>query len=41
MPFKSKVQVRYLFAHHPRIALRWAKTYGIPRSLPKRVKTKR
>lgn len=41
MPFKSRAQLRYLFARHPRIALRWARTYGIPRSMPKRAKSKR
>lgn len=28
MPFKSKKQMRYMFAKHPRIAKRWAKKYG-------------
>jgi len=28
MPFKSKRQMRYLFANHPRMARRWMKKYG-------------
>lgn len=41
MPFKSKAQVRFMFAKHPRIAKRWAaKTKSIKR-LPQRVKRKK
>lgn len=28
MPFRSARQRRYMFARHPRIARRWARTYG-------------
>jgi hypothetical protein len=28
MPFKSKAQMRFMFARHPKIAKRWAKKYG-------------
>jgi hypothetical protein len=28
MPFKSRKQMRFMFARHPRIAKRWAKVYG-------------
>lgn len=28
MPFRSKRQMRYMFAKHPKIAKRWAKKYG-------------
>jgi hypothetical protein len=37
MPFKSKAQMRYLFAKHPDIAKRWAKEYGIPKNLPDKI----
>jgi len=36
MPFKSRAQMRYMFARHPQIAKRWAKEYGVPKSLPQR-----
>lgn len=41
MPFKSRSQLRFLFAKHPEIARRWAKTYGVPKSLPTRVKRRK
>lgn len=28
MPFKSKKQMKYMFAKLPKIAKRWAKKYG-------------
>jgi len=28
MPFKSKAQMRFLFAFHPGIARRWVRKYG-------------
>jgi len=28
MPFKSKKQMRYLFANKPALAKKWAKKYG-------------
>jgi hypothetical protein len=28
MPFRSEKQRRYMWANHPRIAARWAKSYG-------------
>lgn len=37
MPFKSKAQMRFLFAKHPDIAKRWADKYGVPKSLNERV----
>lgn len=40
MPFKSKAQMRYLYANHPRIAKRWSKKYGVPKKLPERVRHK-
>ena len=39
MPFKSKSQQRFMFARHPKIAKRWAKKYGISRSLPEKKRT--
>jgi hypothetical protein len=38
VPFKSKAQMKFMFAKHPKIASRWAKEYGIPKTLPKKVK---
>jgi hypothetical protein len=38
MPFKSKAQMRYMFANHPEIAKRWSKEYKTPKNLPERVK---
>jgi hypothetical protein len=38
MPFKSKAQMRYMFARHPKIAKKWAHKYGIKKSLPAKVK---
>jgi len=35
-PFKSKAQMRFMYARHPRIARRWAKTYGVPKNLPEK-----
>ena len=40
MPFKSESQKGYLFSNHPEIAKRWAKEYGVPKDLPKKVKKK-
>lgn len=36
MPFKSRAQMRYMFANHPEIARRWVEKYGIPDNLPER-----
>jgi len=41
MPFKSKAQMRFMFAKHPEIAKRWAKEYGVPKKLSKKVVTKK
>lgn len=38
MPFKSKAQMKFLFAQHPDIAKRWAKDYGVNPHLPEHVK---
>jgi hypothetical protein len=40
MPFKSKQQVKYMFAAHPKIAKKWAKKTKSIKSLPKKVKKK-
>jgi hypothetical protein len=40
MPYKSKVQVGYMHVHHPKIAKRWDKKYGVRKGLPKHVKAK-
>lgn len=36
MPFKSRAQMRYMFAYHPKIAHRWVEKYGVPDNLPER-----
>jgi len=38
VPYKSKAQVAYMHIHHPRIAARWDRKYGVPQKLPKRRK---
>jgi hypothetical protein len=40
MPFKSKAQMRFMFARHPTIAKRWAKEYDTPKELPEHVRKK-
>ena len=37
MPFKSKKQMRYMFAKKPKIAKRWAKKYGKGKRLPEKM----
>lgn len=41
MPYKSKAQVAYMHIHHPRIAARWDKKYGVSPGLPKRAPKKK
>ena len=36
MPFKSKAQMRYLYARHPKIARKFAKKTGNVKRLPER-----
>lgn len=38
MPFKSRAQMKYMFAKLPKIAKRWEDKYGVPKNLPKHVK---
>lgn len=38
MPFKSRAQMRYLYAKHPEIAKRWQKEYGTPERMPYKVR---
>jgi hypothetical protein len=40
MPFKSKAQLKYMFAKLPKLAKKWAKKYGVPKHLPKKRKKK-
>ena len=40
MPFKSKKQMKYMFANKPEIAKRWAKKYGTKIKKGKNVKGK-
>lgn len=41
MPFKSKAQMRWMFAKHPKMAKRWAKETRSIKRLPNRVKRKK
>ena len=41
MPFKSKAQMRYMYANHPDIAKRWEDKYGISKKLPQHVTKKK
>lgn len=41
MPFRSKAQVRFMFARHPKIAKRWAKKYGVSKRLPSKVRRRK
>jgi ribosomal 50S subunit-associated protein YjgA (DUF615 family) len=38
MPFRSKAQVRELFAENPTLAKEWLAKYGMPKNLPEHVK---
>ena len=40
MPFKSKAQMREMFANQPEVAKKWAKLTPNPKSLPEHVKPK-
>lgn len=37
MPFKSKSQMRFMYAKHPDIAKRWEDKYGISKTMPEKV----
>lgn len=37
MPYRSKAQLRYMHAKHPKIAKEWDKEYGVPKNLPEKV----
>ena len=39
MPFKSKAQMRYLYAKHPEIAKRWSEHTPDAKALPEKKKT--
>ncbi len=41
MPFKSKSQMREMFANQPKIAKRWAKETPDIKKLPEKVKKKK
>jgi hypothetical protein len=41
MPFRSKAQVGYMFAHHPKMAKEFAKKTKSIKELPKKVKKKK
>lgn len=36
MPYKSKAQMRYMHAKHPKIAKEWDDKYGVPKKLPEK-----
>jgi hypothetical protein len=40
MPFKSKAQMKFLYAKHPKIAKRWSKKYKTKKNLPEKVSVK-
>lgn len=41
MPFRSKAQMRFMYAKHPKIAKKWTKEYGAnAKGLPEKVKHK-
>jgi hypothetical protein len=40
MPFKSKAQMKYMYAKHPKIAKKWSEEYGQSMSkLPNKLKS--
>lgn len=39
MPFKSRKQMKFLYAKHPKIAKKWSEEYGVSKSLPDKVTT--
>lgn len=41
MPFKSKAQMREMFANQPKIAKRWAKETPNIKALPEKLKKKK
>ena len=38
MSFKSKAQMKWMYANNPAMAKEWTSKYGVPKKLPKRVK---
>ena len=36
MPFRSKSQMRYMYAKHTKIAKKWSSKYGTPKDLPEK-----
>lgn len=40
MPFKSKSQMRFMYAKHPKIAARWEKETANEKDLPEKKKKK-
>lgn len=37
MPYKSKAQIRYMHAVHPKIAKKWDKKYDVPSDLVEKI----
>jgi len=41
MPYKSKAQVGFMHAKHPKIAKKWDKKYGVSKGMPMHVTKKK
>ncbi len=41
MPYRSKAQVGFMHVHHPTIARKWDRKYGIQNNLPRKVRRRR
>lgn len=41
MPFKSRQQIKWMYANKPKLAAKWEDKYGIPKKLPDELKQKR
>ena len=37
MPFRSKAQMKWMFANKPKMAKKWADKYGVGKRLPEHV----
>ena len=35
-PFKSRKQMKFMFAKKPKLAKKWASKYGVPKDLPEK-----
>ena len=39
-PFRSKAQMRYMYANMPKLAAEWEAKYGVSKKLPNKVNNK-